>query len=47
MVYLVSCTACDLEDEIETLEDVLNRQESHEAKFGSDHFVEFELLDDD
>lgn len=47
MVYLVSCTGCDFEEEIEGLEEVLNRQESHEAKFAGDHFVEFELPGDD
>lgn len=47
MVYLISCAACDFEDELAELEEVLATQESHEEAFGGDHVVEFELLDDD
>lgn len=44
MRYIVSCSECELRDEIEDSGEVLELQEQHQAKYGSNHILEFHLV---
>jgi hypothetical protein len=45
MPYAVTCSECDLEETIDTLEAVLELREDHRREAGDHHVLEFELLD--
>lgn len=42
MGYSVSCAACDFEATFETVDEVLDRQAEHRAKYSDEHVLEFE-----
>ena len=44
MVYHVACSVCDYEDELPDLETVLDAQEEHRSKEGTQHLLEFEKV---
>ena len=44
MTYHVSCTECELEREMENVDDILSLGEEHRERFDDGHFVEFELI---
>ncbi|QLG29687.1 hypothetical protein HUG10_18955 (plasmid) [Halorarum halophilum] len=44
MTYIVSCSECNIRDEIEDPEEVLELQERHQAEYGDRHILEFHLV---
>lgn len=45
MTYIVTCTLCAFECEIEELEDVFEFRDTHQDNYGDGHVIEFELLE--
>ena len=43
VAYHVSCSACDFEATIETVDDILDRQAEHRREHSDDHVLEFEV----
>lgn len=44
MPYLVTCTLCAFEYELQGVEDVFEFRDEHQRKYGDDHVIEFELV---
>jgi hypothetical protein len=45
VTYIVTCTLCRFQREIDELEDVLDFQDAHRANCGDEHTIEFERLE--
>ncbi|MFB6164636.1 MAG: hypothetical protein ABEJ31_05710 [Haloarculaceae archaeon] len=43
MTYQVSCAECDFEERMETVSEILERQERHREDRGSSHVLEFDV----
>ena len=43
MDYQASCAECDLDETIETVNEILNRQAEHRREYSDDHVLEFEV----
>ncbi|MDL0130281.1 hypothetical protein PNP59_04925 [Halobacterium salinarum] len=43
MPYIVTCTLCEFQREIDALEDVFEFRDTHQATYGEDHVIEWEL----
>lgn len=43
MAYYVSCSACEYEDRMETVTEILERQAEHRAEHSYEHVLEFEV----
>lgn len=41
-MYYVSCSECDFEESMESVDDILNRQVKHRRRYSTDHVLEFE-----
>lgn len=44
MTYSVTCAECEIQREIDELDDVYDLQEEHRAKYGRHHILEFQLV---
>lgn len=44
MTYQVTCPVCGHHDDIEDLDDVLDRQAEHREEYGDHHIFEFVLI---
>ena len=44
MTYTVTCTLCEFQREIDELDDVFEFRDTHQATYGDNHIIEFELL---
>lgn len=44
VTYEVSCTHCDLDQEMEDVDAVLDLEDEHQARHGESHVLEFELV---
>lgn len=44
MTYIVTCSECTFQHEMEGVEDVLDFQEEHRAERGEQHILEFQLV---
>lgn len=42
MAYLVTCSLCDFEFELDDLDDVIEFEDTHQNRYGKGHLVEFE-----
>lgn len=42
MVYQVSCAECGLNETMETVDEILDRQAEHRREHSNDHVLEFE-----
>lgn len=41
-MYRVSCSECDFEETMESVDEILDRQEKHRHERGNEHVLEFE-----
>lgn len=44
MTYIVTCSECVFQYEMEEVEDVLDFQEEHRAEYGERHILEFQMI---
>ena len=42
MTYIVTCTLCEFQREIDELEAVFEFRDTHQANYGDKHIIEFE-----
>ncbi len=43
MTYHVTCAECELDETLETVDDILDRQAEHRRERSDDHVLEFEV----
>ncbi len=44
MPYTVTCTLCSFTREMEALDDIFEFRDDHQATYGDEHVIEFELV---
>jgi len=44
--YTATCALCDFQREIDELADVFEFRDTHQATYGEDHVIEWELIED-
>lgn len=45
VTYTFTCTRCEFQREIDALDDVFEFRDTHQANYGDNHIIEFELLE--
>jgi len=43
--YIIDCTLCEFQREIDALADVFEFRDTHQATYGEDHVIEWELIE--
>ena len=46
MTYTVTCTLCEFQREFDELDGIFEFRDTHQATYGDNHVIEWELIED-